>query len=52
MRKLKIDYSFAKMLVKSLGEYNFKKFLTSFDNVISQDKETEVFLKNMYTENN
>lgn len=52
MNKLQIDYSFANMLVKSLGEYKFKTFLSTFDQVISQDKETEKYLKNLYTENN
>lgn len=52
MKKLQIDYSFAKILVKALGEYEFKMFLTCFDGVISQDKETEIYLKNLYIENN
>lgn len=49
MKKLHLDYPLAQMLSQKLGYSKFKSFLSKFEYVISQDKKTEDFLKELYT---
>lgn len=50
MKILKIDYSFIKILNNILATKEFKVFLDGFEQIVSQDKETKIFLNELYTE--
>ena len=52
MKKIHLDYALAQVLDQKLGHIKFRKFLSKFEFIISQDKQTEDFLKNIYLKEN
>ena len=48
MKKLHLDYALAQVLNQKLGQKRFQDFLARFEYIISADKQTEDFLKEIF----
>ena len=48
MKKLHLDYALAQVLNQKLGQKKFQEFLAEFEYIISADKQTEDFLKEIF----